>query len=113
MRGLTSDLENESALSALFVQFGPVVQATVRHRIDGSTGQNTSWALVTLASRDAAEKALDTGVAGLRLTPFSSKQAAESTGKMGAIRQQAAARSSRRGGGSGKLAAYYVNDYGF
>jgi hypothetical protein len=80
VRGIGGALEAEAALTAFFGQFGECLQAAVRHRIDEDTGmksaslytasriqarcaqdsaraeRNTSWALVTFASRAAAEK---------------------------------------------------------
>ena len=50
VRGVGGLLESESALTKVFQVYGEVVQTTVRHRIDEDTGDNTSWALVTMAS---------------------------------------------------------------
>ena len=62
VRGVGGELEDEDALSTLFSQFGGVVQATVRHRIDKATGANTSWALVTMMGRKGADAALATTI---------------------------------------------------
>ena len=40
--------ENEDALGQIFAAFGGFVHASIRHRI--ADGQNTSWALVTMAT---------------------------------------------------------------
>jgi hypothetical protein len=44
----TGEYETEGGLRRVFEQYGEVVQATVRHRIDAESGLNTSWALVTM-----------------------------------------------------------------
>ena len=62
VRGVGGELEDEDALSTLFSQFGGVVQATVRHRIDKATRANTSWALVTMVGRKGADAALATTI---------------------------------------------------
>jgi hypothetical protein len=84
------EFESEDALGKIFSAFGVFVQATVRHRIDAGTGENTSWALVTMGDTAAADRALGAPVvmAGshpLMLTAFSRKQANASTGQMGAV----------------------------
>ena len=48
VRGVGGALEVKAALVSVFAQFGPVVATNVRHRIDEETGENTSWALVTM-----------------------------------------------------------------
>lgn len=90
--------ESEQGLANLFSSFGQVLHVAIRHRImDPSAEQernrgpraNTSWALVTMADADSAERAIETGVkAGstqLQLTRFSKKQATASTGHMRVI----------------------------
>lgn len=81
--------ENETALRHIFEAFGRVIEvARVRHRIDD--GKNTSWALVTMGSAAAVDRAIlaseSSGVfAGsqrLILTKFSQKQASASKGGM-------------------------------
>ena len=46
--------ESVDALRELFQQYGEFIDATVRHRIDRKTGENTSWALVTMGDAAAA-----------------------------------------------------------
>ena len=86
------EYESEPKLRALFAFAGAVVGVHVRHRIDMETGENTSWALITFATKAMAEKALEkaegldggdgimAGTVQLQVTRFSSKQAARSTG---------------------------------
>ena len=57
VRGVGGVYEDEGKLLGLFEQFGEPLQAVVRHRIDEKTGANTSWALVTMATRTGAEAA--------------------------------------------------------
>ena len=94
VRGVGGALEVKAALVSVFVQFGPVVATSVRHRIDEETGENTSWALVTMGRRESAE-AVMAGAASLpaplTVTRFSQKQADESTGQMRQVRREAAA----------------------
>ena len=86
------DLEADGALQKLFERFGRVVQATVRHREDDK-GNNTSWALVTMATKAGAQRALSGSLynpstgAELNVNLFSKKQADASTGGMKATRQ--------------------------
>jgi hypothetical protein len=58
VRGVGGTLEQEGQLEAIFARFGRVVQTTTRHRVDPKSGVNTSWALVTLATRAAAQAAM-------------------------------------------------------
>ena len=99
------EFENEEALGVLFGQFGKFLHCTVRHRIQDPNSPepkmrgpraNASWALVTMADKEAGEKAFaaaesDKGLmAGghrLKVTRFSKKVAKSSTGKMGAVLQ--------------------------
>ena len=95
VRGVGGKFEAEAAIIGVFARFGPVVQATVRHRIDKATGANTSWALVTMESRDSAEAVLAAASslpAPLTVTRFSKEQADSSQGQMGMVRREAAAK---------------------
>ena len=98
------EYESEPKLRELFAFAGAVVAVYVRHRIDMETGENTSWALITFASKAMAEKALEkaegldggdgimAGTVRLQVTRFSSKQAARSTGGgMAQVRQDMSA----------------------
>jgi hypothetical protein len=101
VRGVGGELEDEEALLQTFRRFGDTTQATVRHRIDASSGENTSWALVTMNSREGADAALlaaggvDAGDEELRspegrklkVTRFSQKQAEQSRGAMGSVQK--------------------------
>ena len=61
VRGVGNGFESEEALFRVFaLDDGAggrlrVEQATIRHRIDRTSGENTSWALVTMESQKAAE----------------------------------------------------------
>ena len=61
VRGIGNGFESEQALCRVFALDNGsggrlrVEQVTIRHRTDKTTGQNTSWALVTMESREAAE----------------------------------------------------------
>jgi hypothetical protein len=87
---------SEDALVALFAQHGECVQVTVRRREDAA-GNDTSWALVTMATSAGADTALQSGVSvgmkTLTITRFSQKQADASTGMMGEVRREASAKS--------------------
>jgi hypothetical protein len=96
VRGVGGALEDEDRLKHVFSEFGGVMQATVRHRI-ADDGRNTSWALVTMTDKRAVEKALAAGArlhgqSGVTLSRFSKKQASESTGGMGQVRLESAAK---------------------
>ena len=94
VRGVGGDFEDERALSKVFLRFGEVIQATVRHRVDES-GANTSWALVTMGSVAAVEEAISAAESlpkPLTVARFSRNRAASSKGAMGTIRRQAAAK---------------------
>jgi hypothetical protein len=78
------DFEDEDALTRLFSSFGTCVQSTVRHRIDATAEKNTSWAIVTMGSKVAADLAVaaDMIMAGtepLVVNLFSPATAATST----------------------------------
>ena len=45
---VTTRLESVDELRKIFSAFGKFVTATVRHRVDAKTGENTSWALVVM-----------------------------------------------------------------
>ena len=95
VRGVGGEFEAEAAIIGVFARFGPVAQATVRHRIDKVTGANTSWALVTMQSRDSAEAVLAAASslpAPLTVAWFSKEQAKSSQGQMGVVRHEAAAK---------------------
>ena len=78
--------ESVDALRELFQQYGEFIDATVRHRIDSKTGENTSWALVTMGDAAAAARVLASDVMAdqrrLNINPYSQKQAEASTGQM-------------------------------
>ena len=87
--------ESAQALRAIFEEFGSFSDAMVRHRVDETTGRNTSWALVTMGDVESAQRALEVSEAGgvlrpdgvaLRVTAYSPKTAAESKGAMGRTR---------------------------
>jgi hypothetical protein len=58
VRGVGGRFEAEVQLRIAFSKFGQVVQTTIRHREDES-GQNTSWALVTMCSESEMLAALN------------------------------------------------------
>ena len=99
VRGVAAGPDADARLVQLFSAFGTVVQVTVRERWDQTSGADTSWALVTMASKHAAEQAVADGI-DERLDParpitmavFSQKQAGQSTGGMVQARKQAAAK---------------------
>jgi hypothetical protein len=93
VRGVGGKFEAEAAIIDVFARFGPVVQVTVRHRIDKATGANTSWALVTMQSRESAEAVLAAASSlptPLTVARFSKEQADSSHGQMGVVRREAA-----------------------
>ena len=82
VRGVRAGAESEADVTRLFEHFGAVVQVTVRERTDPATGADTSWALVTMASRRGADAAVMRGVherldpqRAVTCTRFSKKQA--------------------------------------
>jgi calcium-binding protein CML len=104
--------ESESALKAIFEQYGKFLQATIRHRIEGPSGKwdpkttpaadwpregskNSSWALVTMETTSAVDAALEAselegvyaGAQLLKLTRFSKDVASTSGGAMAAVRE--------------------------
>ena len=54
----TGTYEDKDQLKALFEPFGEVLAVVTRHRVDTKTGENTSWALVTMVDVAARERAL-------------------------------------------------------
>ena len=86
--------ENEETLMRVFSQqWGVVISADIRHRVDLDSGANTSWALVEMGHPDGARAALQAGEAGLIapagcshgpfvVTRYSMEQAQQSTGAM-------------------------------
>jgi hypothetical protein len=52
----------------VFGRFGEVEETTVRHRIDRQSGENTSWALVTMGSPHAAQAALRASITNPQVT---------------------------------------------
>ena len=68
------------APTGVFEMYGGFVEASVRRRVDFA-GVNTSWALVTMADKAAAERALDAkiSVSGrlLGISKFSRKVCVE------------------------------------
>jgi hypothetical protein len=98
VRGIEGACESGAALRAIFQQFGAVADTMIRHR-EGRES-STSWALVTMKDPAAADAAVAAGQvhvdpavsdAVLRITRFSLKQAAASTGAMVAFRKRARA----------------------
>jgi hypothetical protein len=90
--------ENATALRQIFEPFGRVIEVSkIRHRV--ADGANTSWALVTMGSSAAVDRALraskQAGVfAGsnrLVLSEFNQKQASMSKGAMGEAQESAVA----------------------
>ena len=77
--------DSENALRKVFSEYGEFVQATVRHRIS-EDGTNTSWALVTMVDKAAADRAINaTVMAGdtvLTVRRFDTDIAKTSTGAM-------------------------------
>ena len=81
--GIGGEYESKEALSRIFGQFGTVHDAAVRHRIDDD-GQNTSWALLTMAAASEAEAILEAAaeLAPFTVALFQVKQAEDSVGAM-------------------------------
>lgn len=100
VRGVGGELEDSKKLTKIFATFGNVVHVAVRPRIDQQTGANTSWALVTMETKLAADRAL-TGAASvaqdvasgskLSVTRFSKERADSSKGQMVKLRKEATA----------------------
>ncbi len=85
----TSEYESPAKLATLLEQFGAVEQVTIRHRIQD--GANTSWALVTMETAEAADKVVQAprvlaGRHELRITYLDEQRARASTGEMQHIR---------------------------
>jgi hypothetical protein len=90
VRGVGGSWEDEEVLAAQFGRCGTVLQATVRHRIDRTSGLNTSWAQVSMMSSEEAQRVMqETFVSPegqtLQITAFSQQQADQSTGAMRSI----------------------------
>jgi hypothetical protein len=83
VRGVAETFESADALVAVFSRYGPCdanCPPIVRHRIDEQTRKNTSWALVTMETRAAAEAVMAAAPSlpsPLTVTRFSKKQASE------------------------------------
>eukprot|EP01047_Picozoa_sp_COSAG01_P068594 COSAG01_NODE_9949_length_2294_cov_3.324829_2_plen_391_part_00 len=93
VRGVGGALEDVEALKALFARCGTVLRAKVRHRIDATSGLNTSWALVQMWSPSEAECALRQKFQSpegrtLEVTRFDQEQADRSVGGMRWTAQQ-------------------------
>ena len=90
----TGVYESVEALSKLFSAYGRILDATVRHRIEG--GENTSWAVVTMEDAASASRVLDAaasspimaGSSRLRVTLFNKHLADTSTGMMSSVRRK-------------------------
>ena len=122
VRHVGGKYEDEAVLCAVFAQIAPVVQATVRHRIDPTTGENTSWALLTMETRAGSEAVMVRGLSclstcawprlltssrtaaqvaeallpkPLTVTRYSEKQAAKSTGGMKKVKTLASQATSK------------------
>lgn len=83
--------ESDEALREVFSRYGEFVRASIRHRIDEASGENTSYAVVTMKHPDAAAEVLRQVVVAkgadgtkktLTINPYSKKTAASSTGAM-------------------------------
>jgi hypothetical protein len=80
--------KSEELLRQVFAPYGHLLVARIRNRRDPDGGADTSWALVTMESAAAAQSALEAvvmapdGSTQLKVTAYSSKQAAASTGEM-------------------------------
>ena len=85
----TGTYEDKDQLKALFEPFGEVLAVVTRHRVDTKTGENTSWALVTMVDVAARERALaSTIIAGhtpLNCNQYCGQTAKQSTGAMSAV----------------------------
>eukprot|EP01047_Picozoa_sp_COSAG01_P049326 COSAG01_NODE_4882_length_4653_cov_5.709550_4_plen_226_part_00 len=57
--------EDEVKLAELFGKHGAVHQVTIRHREDAHSGENTSWALVTMGSAEAGATDSECGFASV------------------------------------------------
>jgi hypothetical protein len=93
VRGVGGVLEDVEALKALFARYGTVLRAKVRHRIDATSGLNTSWALVQMWTPSEAECVLRQKFESpegrtLEVTRFDQEQADRSVGGMRWTAQQ-------------------------
>jgi hypothetical protein len=84
------ELELGTELRKSLSRFGQVAQVTIRHRVvrdSDDACRNTSWALVTMASKEAADSVLEaeSQLAPLSVTLFDQKQAYKSDGHLGQI----------------------------
>lgn len=94
--------ENVAALQRIFAAYGKVIVdgdvTKVRHRIDESTKENTSYALVTMADKAAAARALAATIilpaqgtksaTQLLVTAYSKSVASSSTGAMSGMQHK-------------------------
>ena len=62
VRGVAGTYESADALEELFSRYGEFSRATVRQRFDQVTGENTSWALVTMETPEDVRNILGTEV---------------------------------------------------
>ena len=92
--------ESAEALGRLLSRFGNVVNIEIRHRITEGTAidgadENTSWALLTMSTKTACDRAMKAadlgkvlaGAVKLRITRFDMNQASKSKGDMNKIRR--------------------------
>eukprot|EP01043_Picozoa_sp_COSAG02_P021189 COSAG02_NODE_1071_length_14802_cov_5.546419_1_plen_1063_part_00 len=84
--------EHDAELRAVFSEFGPVLNVTVRHRV--ADGANTSWAFVAMGTSEArdavlAAPAVMAGSTKLEVNRFDRKMLAASTGMAEQISQSA------------------------
>ena len=109
VRGVAGRFENENELSALFEEISSrrVLQVTVRHRVDDTTGANISWAMVTMEDGEAADRVIEATSslpASIVVERYSREQADASPGAMGGVRQQVAGKFEKTLGDIQKLA---------
>eukprot|EP01050_Picozoa_sp_SAG11_P006779 SAG11_NODE_541_length_8643_cov_21.904963_4_plen_408_part_00 len=74
--------EREDTLREIFSQYGACLIATVQHRIDAKSGNNTSWAQVTMGDRESAKRAtaaspIVLGASTLEITPYNNAAAGQ------------------------------------
>jgi GAF domain-containing protein len=85
VRGIGAQYESEEALIDVFSMFGTVDHAIVRHRVSADGETNTSWAIVTMATPEGKQAALNeqsTLPDPITVASFSTNQAAASKGAM-------------------------------
>ena len=90
VRGVGGRFENRGVLTSVFAKYGEVTEAWVRRRFD-SDGNNTSWALVTMANVKAASSVLASAALlprPLTVAAYSSKQASKSKKGMRALERK-------------------------